>query len=62
MDALAGKAITVYGVNGGDAQKASARIDGDVWAVQADKPLKDGDSVKILKIDGTTLITLKEEK
>jgi membrane protein implicated in regulation of membrane protease activity len=62
MDEFIGKTATIYDVDVADAKKAKVKFDADEWAILADKPLKNGDAVKILKIDGITLMANKEEK
>jgi len=61
MDALIGRETTVFSVDGDDNKKARAKTDADEWTVHANAPLKNGDKVKILKIDGNILIVKKEE-
>ncbi|MDR0645520.1 MAG: NfeD family protein [Elusimicrobiota bacterium] len=62
VDEFIGKTASVYEVDIADAKKAKVKFDADEWAVAADEPLKNGDIVKISKIDGITLIVNKEEK
>jgi len=62
INALIGKTATVFEIDSANNKKGWVKIDADHWAVEADKQLAAGNSVKINKIDGTTLIVSKEDK
>jgi membrane protein implicated in regulation of membrane protease activity len=61
VDALIGATATVAEVDAANPRKGMVKIDADHWTVSAAAPLKTGESVKIEKIDGTTLIVNKQE-
>lgn len=60
IDALIGKTTVILSVEEENNKRGKTKIDADEWSVESDAPLKTGDSVKINKIDGTTLLVTKE--
>jgi membrane protein implicated in regulation of membrane protease activity len=62
VDALIGAEATVAEVDPANPQKGMVKIDADHWTINSATPLKTGESVKIEKIDGTTLIVSRQEE
>lgn len=62
IDALPGMLITVQEVNPSDDKKGLAKIDADSWTLYAAHPLNKDEKVRVLRVEGTTLIVEKESK
>lgn len=66
-EALVGREAKVFDVHTAVAEghthanKARIKIDADEWTVTCTQALKDGDFVRVISIDGTTLTVKKEE-
>ena len=61
MDALIGTKHDFYALSE-DKKHAKIKIDGDVWEAQSATPLIKEKQVKVVKIEGATLIVEQEEK
>ncbi len=62
VDALPGMSVTVLEVNDADNTKGITKIDADSWTLHAAHPLTKDDKVKVLRVEGTTLVVEKENK
>ncbi|MCR5504755.1 MAG: NfeD family protein [Elusimicrobiaceae bacterium] len=60
MDALVGTKHNFYALKE-DKKHALIKIDGDVWEAESAAPLTDGKPVKVIKVEGATLIIKQEE-
>jgi len=58
--ALIGKTASVFELDTNNPNRGWVKIDGDNWAVEAQGALAVGNTVKIEKVDGSTLIVTKE--
>ena len=61
VEALVGTQHNFYALKE-DKKHALIKIDGDVWEAVSATPLIDGKTIKIVKVEGTTLIVKQEEK
>ena len=61
MDALVGTKHNFYALSE-DKKHAKIKIDGDVWEAESATPLVDKKQVKVVKVEGATLIVKQEEK
>ena len=61
IDALVGTQHNFYALKE-DKKHALIKIDGDVWEAESAAPLIDGKTVKVIKVEGSTLIIKQEEK
>jgi len=59
-EALAGTKHNFYALKE-DKKHALIKIDGDVWEAESATALVDGKPVKVVKVEGTTLIVKQEE-
>ncbi len=60
IDALVGTKHNFYSLKE-DKKHALIKIDGDVWEAESTVPLAEGKIVKIVKIEGSTLIIKQED-
>lgn len=60
MDALVGTKHDFYALSE-DKKRAKIKIDGDVWEAQSATPLIEKKQVKVVKIEGATLVIKQEE-
>ena len=60
MDALVGTKHDFYALSE-DKKHAKIKIDGDVWEAESATPLIEGKQVKVVKVEGATLIIKQEE-
>ena len=60
MDALVGTKHDFYALSE-DKKHAKIKIDGDVWEAQSATPLNKEKQVKVVKIEGATLIIKQED-
>ena len=60
MDALVGTKHDFYALKE-DKKHAKIKIDGDVWEAESSAPLIEGKQVKVVKVEGATLIIKQEE-
>jgi len=61
VDAIIGRKAKIFEVKPEDAKKGTVKIDGDLWNVHCDEPLKQGDAVVVMKLEGVTLTVKKGE-
>ncbi len=61
MDALVGTKHNFYALSE-DKKHAKIKIDGDVWEAESATPLVEKKQVKVVKVEGATLIVQQEEK
>lgn len=60
-DALLGAKAAVINVSEGNNKRAEVRIDGDVWPVLSEQELQNGQTVKVVSVEGITLRVVKED-
>lgn len=61
VDALQGKKGIVFEVKEDDDKRGTVKIDGDLWNIQSDAPIKKGDAIIVQRVEGVTLIVKKGE-